>query len=938
MMKKLMTDWAADSFLAGANADYLEAKYELYCQSPALVSPALQTLFSDWGDSADEVSHTEIRDRLRTQLKQPSAPILTSAVAESSQQASVDALIEAYRFYGHRQAKLDPLELKSLPQDERLHLSYYGLQTTDLSKVFQTRGLLKQQAAPLNDIVNALKQTYSAYIGFEYQHILDANEKKWLREKIEAHSLGIDFSHEVCEKLLFELTKSEVFEHYLDKRYVGQKRFSIEGLESLVPMLNLMLQEAAAQKIESVVLGMAHRGRLNVMYNVMGMSAGELFKEFEGKADYGYTSGDVKYHLGVSSQLNTGGGDLHATLAFNPSHLEFISPVIAGSVRARQWRNKPDHSAAMGITIHGDASFSGQGVVMESMNMAQLRGYEVGGMIRIIANNQIGFTASDKRDLYSSIYNSDLAKMLDVPVFHVNADHIESVAIVSKLAMAYRSTFKKDVVINLIGYRRYGHQEVDEPVATQPVMYQVIKNHPTTLQIYQQNLIQRGLLDETRAQSMVSSIRAILDEGGRTVELAPLDRLQTYEERWLPYLDKPYTSTADTAISAADCTRIAQAITALPEQFKLVRPVQKLWDARRAMAAGELAIDWGFAELMAYGSLLDEGCPVRFSGEDCRRGTFYHRHGFVFDSETGKAYSPLLNLSDSQASLQLYDSILSEAAVMGFEYGYSLTDPNNLVIWEAQYGDFANGAQVIIDQFISSAWQKWRRLSGLVLLLPHGYEGAGPEHTSARLERYLQLCAEKNMQVCVPSTPAQIFHLLRRQIRRDCRLPLVVMTPKSLLRHKDAGSNLAELQQGTFKLLIDDPNIGDKASVTRVILCSGKIYYDLLAAGRKVENKSIALVRIEQLYPFPHDELKALLESYGHVTDIVWCQEEPKNQGAWYITRDRLTQCLASGQKLSLVSRPSSASPAAGYRALFLRKQTQVVQDALGLSGQNDEM
>lgn len=937
-MTKLMTDWANDSFLAGANANYLEAKYELYCQSPASVSPALQEIFAHWGDSKDEVSHTEIRDRLRAQLKQPISQVVTRSIDMPSQQAPVDALIEAYRCYGHRQANLDPLGLKSPSDDERLHLSSYGLQPTDLSTVFQTRGLLKQQTASLSDIVTALKQTYSAYIGFEYQHILDAAEKKWLCEKIEAHSQGINLPEETRHKLLHELTTSEVFEHYLDKRYVGQKRFSIEGLESLVPMLNLMLQEAAAQKIESVVLGMAHRGRLNVMYNVMGMSAGELFKEFEGKADYGYTSGDVKYHLGVSSQLKTTAGDLHATLVFNPSHLEFISPVIAGSVRARQWRDKPNHSAAMGITIHGDASFSGQGVVMESMNMARLRGYEVGGMIRIIANNQIGFTASDKRDLYSSVYNSDLAKMLDIPVFHVNADHIESVALVSKLAMAYRQTFKKDVVINLIGYRRHGHQEVDEPVATQPVMYHAIKNHPTTLQIYQQDMIKRGLLDEERAQAMVSSIREILDEGGRTVELASLDHLQTYEERWLPYLDKPYTSVADTAISATDCTRIAQAITALPEQFKLVKPVQKLWDSRRAMAAGEQAIDWGFAELMAYASLLDSGCPVRFSGEDCRRGTFYHRHGFVFDRETGEAYSPLLHVSDKQASLQLYDSILSEAAVMGFEYGYSLTDPKNLVIWEAQYGDFANGAQVIIDQFISSAWQKWRRLSGLVLLLPHGYEGAGPEHTSARLERYLQLCAEKNMQVCVPSTPAQMFHLLRRQICRDCRLPLIVMTPKSLLRHKDAGSDLSQLQQGTFKLLIDDPFITDKASVTRVILCSGKIYYDLLAARRKTDDLSIALVRIEQLYPFPYDELKALLEHYGHVTDIVWCQEEPKNQGAWYITQDRLTHCLASGQQLSLVSRPPSASPAAGYRALFLRKQAQVVQDALRLSNQNDEV
>jgi 2-oxoglutarate dehydrogenase E1 component len=923
--------WLSDSYLNGANADYLEDQYELFLTNPEQVPEKLRKYFEQWPQVGVQ-THGPVRERLRAEVSSMRSKTVAVGSPVSSKQPEIDALILAYRNHGHRKAQLDPLNLAPSAGDARLELESYGLSSTDLQAEFLTRSVLPSKTATLAKILEHLNNIYCQKVGFDYAYIKDQAELDWLHSEIENNFQPHCLSTEDKIALLNELNESEGLEHYLDKRYVGQKRFSIEGLDTMVPLLKQLLRSAAAVSTKAVVIGMAHRGRLNVMYNVVGMQASELFKEFEGKADYGYTSGDVKYHLGLSSDIDTGSGSIHATLSFNPSHLEFINPVIMGTVRARQYCNeKLDFDHDLGITIHGDSAFSGQGVVMESLNMSQLRAYSVGGMIRIIANNQIGFSTSNKHDTRSTEYCCDIGKMMDIPVFHVNADDAESVIAVAKLAFQYRQKFHKDVIIDLIGYRRHGHQEVDEPTATQPIMYQHIKKQPTAFKQYAAMLLEQGICTQEQIDSMNTDLRQLLDDGGSTVKTAQTDVVgDKYSERWAAYSADKWQDEINTAVPLADLKRLANIVSSFPEDFVLCKPVSKIMTARKAMSAGEMPVDWGMAEMLVYASLLDAGVPVRFTGEDSRRGTFYHRHAFLFDSKTGEAYSPLLHVSEHQAKLQLYDSLLSETGALGFEYGYSLADPKSLVMWEAQYGDFANGGQVITDQFISSAWQKWQRLSGLVMLLPHGNEGAGPEHTSARLERYLQICAQKNMQVCVPTTPAQIFHLLRRQVLRSCRIPLVIMSPKSFLRHKLAASSLDELANGSFQTLIPEHEFTDKAEIKHVILCSGKVYYDLLEERKSRDRQDIAVLRIEQLYPFPYEKVEQQLRDYGHVEDITWCQEESKNHGAWYITRDRLTHCLAPGQKLRLASRPSAASPAAGYRALHLEEQKLLLAAAMG--------
>ena len=924
------------SYLSGGNAAYIEALYDTYMSTPEQLSAEWQAYFSALVPSgaAPDVSHHAIRSRLEQAAHSPPLPVAPTQGAEK--QAAVTSLIEAYRRFGHLNACTDPLGSVAA-KDPRLQLEHYGLSPADMDTEFCSGQLFAAPKMTLRDIEKKLKKIYTHTIGVQYSTISDETERHWLRDSVEQHLVDRNTLETATQhNILKQLIASSRLEKYLDTKFVGEKRFSIEGADTLIPMLDELAHRACQQGMKEIVIGMAHRGRLNVLLNIMGHSPAELFLEFEGRREYGMTSGDVKYHRGYSRDVMTSSGPIHLALAFNPSHLEFINPVIMGSVRARQDQCSGDQAArfgyAMPVQIHGDAAFAGQGVVMETLAMSQTRAHAVGGSIHIIVNNQVGFTTSDPRDARSSHYCTDLAKMLDAPIFHVNGDDPEAAVAVIQLALDYRNRFHKDVFIDLVCYRRHGHQEVDEPTATQPMMYQIIRQHPTTEAIYAKRLIAAGVVSEQDVQEWVDAYRSQLDRGEQVVQTHEGGLSKQYAARWSQFIDQQWTAPVEHRQTKASLDVLAARIAAVPTDFTLQRQVQTLMNNRQKMADGDLPVDWGFAETLAYATLAAEGHPVRLVGEDARRGTFYHRHAVVHDQLTGKQYMPLRYLSEDQARVQIYDSLLSEAAALGFEYGYASANPTGLTLWEAQFGDFANGAQVIIDQFISSGWQKWNRLSGVVLLLPHGYEGMGPEHSSARLERYLQLCAQKNIQVCVPTTPAQIYHLLRRQVLRPYRRPLVVLTPKSFLRHKLAVSSLADLQNGVFELLIDDAAVQDRAVVDRVVLCSGKVYYDLQEQRQAQQLNTVAIVRIEQLYPFPYDELTAVLNTYPHAKTIVWAQEEPKNQGAWFISRHRFIQCMASDQTLEYAGRAPSAAPAAGYPALHKQQQRQLVDLALGLA------
>lgn len=930
--KLSMEEFRANSYLDAGNAAYVEQLYDDYLQGIALEPhwvEYFQSLGGKAGQSA-ELSHEQIRDQFRQLAKQPRGGAVVSS-ANANQQEAVDMLISAYRRFGHLNAKIDPLGHVA-PTDERLTLAYHQLGDADLDQVFNTRDLLPQPEASLREILDTLQQIYTHTVGVEYSRISDEKERAWLQEYTEKTLTMITFSKEEQQKMMKELVAADGMEKYLDVKYPGQKRFSIEGTDALIPLLQELSQRARGEGVCEFVVAMAHRGRLNVLMNFMGQSSAELFQEFDGTKDYGLTTGDVKYHRGFSSDVMTPHGPIHLSLGFNPSHLEFISPVEMGSVRARQEREGGErkHDYSMVVMIHGDGAFSGQGVVLETLNMSQTRAYHIGGSIHVITNNQVGFTTSDPRDARSSHYCSDVARMIDAPIFHVNADDVEAVVKVARLALDYRMTFHKDIVIDLVGYRRHGHQEADEPRATQPMMYKIINKHPTPKAIYAEQLIKAGVCSEQEIDQWSEAYRDRLDQGRKVVDTLQEGLSQHYTANWTPYMGETWEAKVDTTAPKAKILELGRKMVTLPENFKLQRNVQMIVDARRKMNEGERPLDWGYAETMAYATLLDEGYTVRLSGEDCRRGTFFHRHAALFNQEDGECYMPLLHLSEHQGNLQIYDSLLSETGPLGFEYGYSTADPQALTLWEAQFGDFANGAQVIIDQFISSGWQKWNRLSGLVMLLPHGYEGMGPEHSSARLERYLQLCAQQNMQVCVPTTPAQIFHLLRRQLLRPYRRPLIVMSPKSLLRHKLATSTLDDLSHGQLQLIISEIDDINPDKVRRVVLCSGKVYYELLTERRERHIDDIAIVRIEQLYPFPYDELTAELQRYPNVKEVVWCQEEPKNQGAWFSTRHRLARCLPEGvSALSYAGRHAMAAPAGGYLALHRKLQAQLVNDAL---------
>jgi len=807
------------------------------------------------------------------------------------------------------------------------------LTNADLDTTFRAGDLfIGKEEASLREIHEALQQTYCRTIGAEFTHITDSEQRHWFQHRLEGVRGRPVLSADVRSHLLERVTAAEGLEKYLGTKYPGTKRFGLEGGESLIPMLDELIQRSGSYGTKEIVIGMAHRGRLNVLVNTFGKNPRELFDEFEGKKKVELGSGDVKYHQGFSSNVMTTGGEVHLAMAFNPSHLEIVSPVVEGSVRARQdRRNDSTGEKVLPISIHGDAAFAGQGVVLETFQMSQTRGFKTGGTVHIVINNQVGFTISNPLDARSTEYATDVAKMIQAPILHVNGDDPEAVLFVTQLAVDYRMQFKRDVVIDLVCYRRRGHNEADEPSGTQPLMYQQITKQRTTRELYAESLIKAGIVDDARVQAKIDEYRNALDNGLHVVKSLVKEPNKELFVDWRPYLGHTWTARHDTSFDLKTLQELSAKLLEIPDGFVVQRQVAKIYEDRQKMQAGGLPINWGYAETMAYATLAFEGHPIRMTGQDIGRGTFSHRHAVLHNQKDAGTYIPLQNLYEGQPRFDLYDSFLSEEAVLAFEYGYSTTTPNALVIWEAQFGDFANGAQVVIDQFITSGEHKWGRLCGLTMLLPHGYEGQGPEHSSARLERYLQLCAEHNIQVCVPTTPAQIYHLLRRQVIRPLRKPLVVLTPKSLLRHKLAISTLEDLADGSFQTVIPEIDTLDAAKVTRLILCSGKVYYDLLEKRRAEGREDIAIVRIEQLYPFPEDDLMEIIAPYTNLTNVVWCQEEPMNQGAWYSSQHHLRRSIGNHNKalgLEYAGRDASAAPACGYASMHAEQQEKLLQDA----------
>lgn len=929
-MKRLQELFEGASAIAEDNLEFLEDLYERFLRDPDSVD-------SSWREKFRSIQEEPLQIRPERETAQASISANREEIESTlRKQAAVDQLIYHHRTRGHQVAKNNPLQRVEPDQLRDLDPAYYGLTDQDLDSHFYVDILHHFRRLPLREILSLLKQTYCESIGTEYMHIVDSDIKLWIQTRLE-NTRGRAFPEAGSQRnLLRALTAAEGIERYLHRKYVGQKRFSLEGAESLIPLLDEIIERSSEQGTRELVIGMAHRGRLNVLINVLGKKPSSLFQEFEGKSCGSpmASAGDVKYHMGFSSNIMTRNGPVHTALAFNPSHLEIINPVVEGSVRARQDRRQGDgEDQVMAILIHGDAAFAGQGVVMETLNMAETRAYTTGGTIHIVVNNQIGFTTSNPFDARSTLYCTDVANMVQAPVFHVNGDDPEAVLFVTRLAVDYRMKFNRDVVIDLLCYRRQGHNEADEPAVTQPSMYQFIRQHDSVRRLYADKLIAGGVITADEERQLESDYQSALDRDD--IVSRPLIEGDNVfpKPSWTAYVGKDWETPCDTSLAADTVQSLAREILKLPTDFSLHPRAKAIYDSRDAMARAEIPMDWGFAETLAYASLLKQGYPIRLSGQDVGRGTFFHRHATLHDQGTGIACTPLQQLSEPAAPFQIYDSLLSEEGVLGFEYGYASSAPEVMVVWEAQFGDFANNAQVVIDQFITSGESKWGRLCGLTLLLPHGYEGQGPEHSSARIERYLQLCAEQNIQVCVPTTPAQIFHLLRRQMIRAFRKPLIVMTPKSLLRHKLAVSSLAELSEGQFnnvKAEVDPLNAND---ITRVILCTGKVYYDLLEARRRDSLDHIAIIRIEQLYPFPDREFVAELSKYPNIREWIWCQEEPENQGAWHQIKHRFIGHLEGQATLTYAGRPMCPAPAVGQFHRHIEQQKQVIADALYGSG-----
>ena len=938
MMKQLRST----SYLFGANAPFIEELYENYLADPASVPEAWRGYFdalqAQAGAAVRDVAHGPVIAAFTELAKR--GPVRTvTAGGDDRRQVSTLQLINAYRFLGNRWANLDPLKRTERPQLAELEPSFYGFTEADLNQSFNVGSFhgFSADHATLREILEALRQTYCGSIGSEYMHISDTGHKRWIQSRLESVRGTPRFSAEMKKRILERTTAAETLEKFLHTKYVGQKRFSLEGGESTIVAMDELIRVGGTLGAQEIVIGMAHRGRLNVLVNTLGKSPSMLFAEFEGKAAADLTAGDVKYHLGFSSDVMSPGGPVHLTLSFNPSHLEIINPVVEGSVYARQVRrNDAAKSQVIPVLIHGDAAVAGQGVNQEMLNFSQTRGYGTGGTVHIVVNNQIGFTTSDPRDYRSSLYCTDIFKMVEAPIFHVNGDDPEAVAFVTALAVEFRQEFKKDVVVDIVCYRKLGHNEQDEPMVTQPLMYRKITSHPGTRKLYAERLVTEGTCAPDEPEKMIKDFREHLDKGQLLYNPVLSGHNRQYAVDWTPYIGQPYTDEGETGIPLTELKRLSERLTTLPEGFSLHPRVKKILEDRAAMGQGDLSLDWGMGENLAYASLLAQGFGVRISGEDVGRGTFFHRHAVLHDQKRERwdqgTYVPLKHIQDGQAALQIFDSVLSEEAVLAFEYGYATAEPNELVVWEAQFGDFVNGAQVVLDQFICSGEAKWGRLCGLTLMLPHGYEGQGPEHSSARIERFMNNAAENNWQICVPTTPAQIFHLLRRQMLRKVRKPLVIITPKSLLRHKEATSTLAELEGGKFRTVIGETEALDPKKVKRVVLCQGKLYYELLAYRRENAIKDTALVRIEQLYPFPAAAFGAAVDQFPNAREIVWAQEEPRNQGAWYwlASRQHLVNVLGPKRKLLLVSRPAAASPAVGYYAKHNAQQKAVIENAFG--------
>jgi len=932
-----------NTYLFGGNAPYVEEMYENYLANPGSVPDnwrdyfdALQHVPAVDGSNARDIPHLPVINAFADRAKQGVTRVVMATGADSEmgrKRVATQQLIAAYRNVGQRWADLDPLKRIERPAIPELEPSFYGFTDADQETVFNTSNtFFGKDSMSLRELLNALRETYCGTLGAEFMYTTDQAQKRWWQQKLESIRSKPNLGTERKKQILDRLTAAEGLERYLHTKYVGQKRFSLEGGESFIAAMDELIQQAGAKGVQEIVIGMAHRGRLNVLVNSMGKMPGDLFAEFEHTAPEDLPAGDVKYHQGFSSDVSTAGGPVHLTLAFNPSHLEIVNPVVEGSVRARMDRRGDPHGQqVLPVLVHGDAAFGGQGVNQETLALAQTRGYSTGGTVHIIINNQIGFTTSDPRDMRSTVYCTDIVKMVEAPVLHVNGDDPEAVVLATQLALEYRMEFKQDVVVDITCFRKLGHNEQDTPSLTQPLMYKKITAHPGTRKLYADKLAAQGL-GETLGDDMVKAYRAAMDAGRLTVDPVLTNFKSKYAVDWSPYLGKKWTDAAETAIPLTEWKRLAEKITTIPGSVTPHQLVKKVFDDRAAMGRGEIPVDWGMGEHMAFASLVASGYPVRLSGEDSGRGTFTHRHAVIHDQNREKwdvgTYVPLQNVAENQAPFVVIDSILSEEAVLAFEYGYASNDPNSLVIWEAQFGDFANGAQVVIDQFIASGEVKWGRVNGITLMLPHGYEGQGPEHSSARLERFMQLAADTNMQIVQPTTASQIFHVLRRQMIRSLRKPLIIMTPKSLLRNKDATSPLSEFTKGGFQTVIPEQKDIKAEKVKRVITCSGKVYYDLVKKREEKGLDDVAILRVEQLYPFPHKVFAAELKKYPHATEIVWCQDEPQNQGAWFFVQHYIHENMHDGQKLGYAGRAASASPAVGYSHLHQEQQKSLVEAA----------
>jgi len=927
-----------DSYLSGSNIDFIEGLYARFLENPASIDPSWREIFEQQGREGRPIFPNGKLPRAAPAVSQPDD---SASAQRMGLQARVGQTIYAFRLRGHLVAQLDPL---GRPRPRLDHIADYALvsdshfSNQELEQFVSTNGVFEQEQVRLKDLLDRLRRTYCGHIGVEVMRVQDSTRRRWLLQKMEHSENRTPFPLEEQRRILTKLSYAVGFESFLHTKYVGAKRFSLEGAESLVPMIDGFLEEGGKFGVQEVVIGMAHRGRLNVLTNILGKSPDQIFSEFEGPLDpTAYLNrGDVKYHLGFSADhLTTAGHSIHLSLAFNPSHLEVVDPVVEGRVRAKQDRIEDQHrERGVPLLIHGDASFAGQGVVAETLNLSALPGYSTGGAIHLIVNNQIGFT-TDPNEAYGTLYCTAVAQMLDVPIFHVNGDDPEACVHTIRLATEYRQKFHSSVVIDLVCFRRYGHNEGDEPSFTQPKMYELIRAHPTVRQLYSDELIRKGRINPQDSEEIQQTcLKEFNDALMRARQEKKLREPSYLEGLWKNLRGGPDASApeVDTGVETPHLSELLVKLATVPAGFTPHPKLTRLFEARLEMAAGKRPLDWAAAEALAFATLVTEGYSARLTGQDTERGTFSHRHAVWHDYQTGEVYRPFQNLSPVQGPCTILNSPLSEMGCLGFEFGYSLDYPDALVVWEAQYGDFVNNAQVIIDQFIAAAEDKWKRLSGITLLLPHGYEGQGPEHSSARLERFLQLCAEDNLQVCYPTTPAQFFHLLRRQLIRPWRKPLIVMSPKSMLRKAEVISSLEELSTGRFKRILFNLD-SDPKKVKRLLLCSGKVYFDLAEAHRAAPDPKIAVTRIEQLYPFPRPELVDLYNQLANLEELFWVQEEPQNMGAWRYMIPILQQLATSRggrrPRVDFVGRVESASPATGFHEAHVLEQKQIVKEAL---------